>query len=41
LRTFILPEPSVIALVMIGALALIVRQIRRLRRPRDVRVPRS
>ena len=41
LRTFIVPEPSMIALIMIGAVALIVRQIRRLRRPRSARVPRA
>lgn len=36
-RIHVLPEPEVIALIALGAVAIIVRQIRRLRRPRAAR----
>ena len=35
----IVPEPTTIALIALGAVALLVRQIRRLRRPRPARLP--
>ena len=35
----IVPEPTTVALIAIGAVALLVRQIRRLRRPRAARLP--
>jgi hypothetical protein len=35
----IVPEPTTVALIALGAVALLVRQIRRLRRPRAARLP--
>jgi len=35
----IVPEPTTIALFALGAVAILVRQIRRLRRPRPARLP--
>ena len=35
----IVPEPTTIALIALGAVAILVRQIRRLRRPRPARQP--
>ena len=35
----IVPEPTTIALIALGAVAILVRQIRRLRRPRPARLP--
>jgi len=35
----IVPEPTTVALIALGAVAILVRQIRRLRRPRPARQP--
>ena len=35
----IVPEPTTIALIALGAVAILVRQIRRLRRPPAARLP--